>query len=54
MRFDRVAKNLALYGEEIYGDEYDPDGKPERRNPRKIADEPFKRIGDPSPERWAQ
>jgi hypothetical protein len=54
LRFDRVAKNLALYGEEIYGDEYDEDGKPERRDPRKIADEPFKRIGDPSPERWAQ
>ena len=43
-----------IYGEEIYGNEYDEDGKPERRDPRKIADEPFKRIGDPSPERWSQ
>jgi len=53
-RFDRVAKNLALYGEEIYGDEYDENAEPERRDTRKIASEPFKRIGDPSPERWSQ
>jgi hypothetical protein len=47
-RFDRVAKNLVLYGEELFGDEYDPDDKPVRRDPRKIASEPFKKIGTPA------
>lgn len=50
-RFDRVAKNLVLYGEELFGDEYDPDDEPVRRDPRKIAREPFKKIGDPNPPR---
>ncbi len=46
-RFDRVAKNLVLYGEELFGDEYDEDGEPERRDPREIARGPKKKIGTP-------
>ena len=46
-RFDRVAKNLVLYGEELFGDEYDENAEPVRRDPR----EPFKKIGDPDAQR---
>ena len=48
-RFDRVAKNLALYGEELFGDEYDEDAQPERRDPRKIAGERFARSAGAEP-----
>lgn len=50
LRFDRVAKNLQLYGEELFGDEYDEDAEPVRRNPRQIAGQPIKRIGTPDQE----
>lgn len=50
LRFDRVAKNLRLYGEELFGDEYDPSAEPVRRNPRQIAAEPIRRIGTPDQE----
>ena len=46
-RFDRVYKNLELYVEELQGDEYDPEGEPERRDPRAIARGPIKKIGTP-------
>jgi len=49
-RFDRVAKNLVLYGEELFGDEYDENGEPERRDPRAIARGPRRRIGTPDQE----
>lgn len=44
-RFDRVAINLDLYGEELFGEEYDADAEPVRIDPRQAAREPFKRIG---------
>lgn len=49
-RFDQVARNLALWGEEIYGDEVDPDAEPVRRDPREIARKPLKKIGTPEQE----
>lgn len=50
LRFDRVAKNLQLYGEELFGEEYDENAEPVRRNPRQIASEPIRRIGTPDQE----
>ncbi len=49
-RFDRVAKNLVLYGDELFGDDYDEDAEPVRRDPREIARGPKKRIGSPEPQ----
>ena len=53
-RFDRVAKNLALYGEELFGDEYDEDARARAPRPAQDRGRAFKKIGDPSPERWSQ
>ena len=48
-RFDRVAKNLELYGSELFGDEYDEDAEPDRRDPRKIARERVQEDRRPEP-----
>ncbi|MDP2711588.1 MAG: DUF6228 family protein [Solirubrobacteraceae bacterium] len=48
-RFDQVAKNLELYGGELFGDEYDPEAEPVRRDPRQLARDPVRRIGTPDP-----
>ena len=47
LRFDQVARNLRLYGEDLFGDEYDEAAEPVRRNPRELAGKPIKRIGTP-------
>jgi hypothetical protein len=44
-RFDRVSLNLELYGERLFGEDYDPDGEPVRIDPRQAAREPIRRIG---------
>ena len=42
-----AAQTLIEYGEELFGDEYDEDAEPERRDPREIARGPKKKIGTP-------
>lgn len=50
-RFDRVAINLGLFGDElINGEVEDPNAEPERIDPRQRAREPLKRIGTPNPQ----
>jgi hypothetical protein len=50
-RFDRVAINLGLFGDElINGEVEDPNAEPERIDPRRRAREPLKRIGTPNPQ----
>jgi hypothetical protein len=50
LRCAQVASNLALYGEELFGDDWDHEAEPVRRDPRKLAREPIKRIGTPDPQ----
>jgi hypothetical protein len=50
LRFDQVAKNLRLYGEDLFGDEHDENAEPVRRDPRRLAREPIRRIGTPDQE----
>ncbi|MGH2942814.1 MAG: DUF6228 family protein [Solirubrobacteraceae bacterium] len=47
-RFDRVAQNLQLFGEQMLSGELDTDAEPERIDPRQRAREPRKKIGTPN------
>ncbi len=49
-RFDRVAINLKLFRQELLSGEVEPDGEPQRIDPRKRAREPLKKIGTPNPQ----
>lgn len=50
-RFDRVALNLALFGEQLLNGEVDdPTAEPPRIDPRQRAREPLKKIGTPNPQ----
>lgn len=51
-RFDRVAINLGLFGDELLaGEVEDPTAEPPRIDPRERAREPRKKIGTPYPPR---